>query len=298
MLELYHHGSSACATKVRLTLDEKGVPWESRYIDILKSEQFTAEYAELNPKCVVPTLVHDGHVVRESTVICEYIDEVFDGPSLVPDDPRMRAEMRLWTKMVDEDLHPATQVVTFAASHRVGALTKTKEEFDFYINSIPDPVRRARKRSAIVDGWKSPEATNALLTFNKAIKWMEDSLGKWRWLAGDGYSLADIAMTIYLNRLQHPLHVAHVGGQISEGVRILGDGIGAARVSARHLRLAARRARKRDAHQRRPVLARSRGAAGRTGAREGRLNRRDDLVRAVYPLVIPRFMRGIRISNS
>ncbi|MDE0537993.1 MAG: glutathione S-transferase family protein [Rhodospirillales bacterium] len=201
MLELYHHGSSACATKARLTLDEKGVPWESRYIDILKSEQFTAEYARLNPKCVVPTLVHDGHVVRESTVICEYVDEVFDGPSLVPDDPLMRAEMRLWTKMVDEDLHPATQVVTFAASHRVGALKKTKEEFDFYINSIPDPVRRARKRSAIVDGWKSPEATNALLTFNKAIKWMEDSLGKWTWLAGDGYSLADIAMTIYLNRL-------------------------------------------------------------------------------------------------
>ena len=50
MLELYHHGSSACAAKVRITLDEKNIPWKGHYIDTLKGEQFHPDYAKLNPK--------------------------------------------------------------------------------------------------------------------------------------------------------------------------------------------------------------------------------------------------------
>ena len=101
MLELYHHGSSVCAAKVRLVLAEKDIPWEGHYLDILAGEQHTPEYLKLNPKAVVPTLIHDGQVIRESTVICEYIDDVFSGPKLKPADPLVRANMRLWTKLVD-----------------------------------------------------------------------------------------------------------------------------------------------------------------------------------------------------
>ena len=74
MLELYHHGSSVCAAKVRLCLEEKGLEWRGHYIDTLKGEQFDPAYKKLNPKQVVPTLVHDGRVVRESTLICEYLE--------------------------------------------------------------------------------------------------------------------------------------------------------------------------------------------------------------------------------
>jgi hypothetical protein len=76
-LDLYHHGSSACAAKVRFALAEKALPWTSHYVDILRGEQFKPEYLALNPKGVVPTLVHDGAVIVESTVICEYVDEAF-----------------------------------------------------------------------------------------------------------------------------------------------------------------------------------------------------------------------------
>lgn len=65
---LYHHGSSICVAKVRFALDEKGLKWDGVYIDILKGEQFDPEYLKLNPKGVVPTLVHDGTVIPESTV--------------------------------------------------------------------------------------------------------------------------------------------------------------------------------------------------------------------------------------
>jgi len=70
----------------------------------------------------VPTLVHDGRVIVESTVINEYLDEVFPEVSLKPNDPQARATMRVWTKAVDEVLHPACAEVTFsswAAAERV-----------------------------------------------------------------------------------------------------------------------------------------------------------------------------------
>ncbi|MCG8443862.1 MAG: glutathione S-transferase N-terminal domain-containing protein, partial [Caulobacterales bacterium] len=74
MLELYHHGSSVCAAKVRFALAEKGLEWTGHYIDILKGEQHDEAFRRLNPKTVVPVLVDDGEVITESTVICEYID--------------------------------------------------------------------------------------------------------------------------------------------------------------------------------------------------------------------------------
>ena len=75
MLELYHHGSSVCAAKVRMVLSEKGLDWTGHYLDILKGDQFDPDYLKLNPKAVVPTLVDDDEVIRESTLICEYLDE-------------------------------------------------------------------------------------------------------------------------------------------------------------------------------------------------------------------------------
>ena len=106
-LELYHHGSSVCAAKVRFYLAEKDLPWEGHYIDILKGEQFDPEYIKLNPKAVVPTLIHNGAVIRVSSNICEYLDAVFPERQVRPAYPFLRAGVRYWTKAVDEDLHPA-----------------------------------------------------------------------------------------------------------------------------------------------------------------------------------------------
>ncbi len=118
MLELYHHGSSVCAAKVRLVLAEKGLEWKGHYIDILKGEQFDPDYIKLNPKAVVPTLVHDGKVLTESTLICEYLDDAFPAPSLKPADPYARWQMRIWTKAVDDQVHPACAELTFSSTHR------------------------------------------------------------------------------------------------------------------------------------------------------------------------------------
>jgi glutathione S-transferase len=107
MIDLYHHGSSVCAAKVRFALAEKGIQWNGHYIDILKGDQFDPAYMALNGKAVVPTLVHDGKVIIESTVICEYLDDAFPNRSLRPSSAYDVARMRLWSKAVDEDIHPA-----------------------------------------------------------------------------------------------------------------------------------------------------------------------------------------------
>ena len=113
MLTLYHYGDSLCSMKTRFCLIEKGVEYTSHFIDLLKWEHLSEEYKKLNPNSVVPTIVHDGVPIIESTIINQYIDEVFDGPALTPKSPLLRARMRIWTKLQDDIVHPAIQKPTF-----------------------------------------------------------------------------------------------------------------------------------------------------------------------------------------
>ena len=205
MLDLYHHGSSVCAAKVRFALAEKGVDWNSHYLDILAGDQFDPSFMKLNPKAVVPTVVHDGRVIVESTVICEYIDETFDGPSLVPATPLERARMRLWTKVVDEVLHPACAEVTFVSCHRFVILRLGDEGVNEFLNGTPSRSVtsnwRMRKRELVMNGLDTPGVEAKFRIYDQYLGEMEAVLRQHTWLAGDTFSLADIGLTPYVNRL-------------------------------------------------------------------------------------------------
>ena len=84
MIELYHNDMSVCAQKVRFTLGEKSLPWTSHHLNLRAGDQQEPEYVKLNPSAVVPTLVDDGNVIIESTVINEYLDDAYPEPSLSP----------------------------------------------------------------------------------------------------------------------------------------------------------------------------------------------------------------------
>ena len=118
MLTLYEFGNSVCCQKVRLTLNLKGLDWSSVQVNLFKSEQYDQKYLKLNPKGVVPTLLHEDRAIVESTLICEYLDEFFPQNKLVPDDPYLKAQMRLWSKMVDEGLHEGISEISFSAMFR------------------------------------------------------------------------------------------------------------------------------------------------------------------------------------
>jgi glutathione S-transferase len=113
MLELYHAPQSTCSQKVRIALAEKNLDWTERRVNLPKNEQLRPEYLKLNPNGVVPTLVHDGQVIIDSSVILEYLDEVFPKPLLSPADPARRAQMRAWMRFLEEVPTAAIRVPSF-----------------------------------------------------------------------------------------------------------------------------------------------------------------------------------------
>jgi glutathione S-transferase len=202
-LELYHHGSSACAAKVRFALAEKALAWTSRYVDILKGEQFEPTFLALNPKAVVPVLVHDGAVIVESTVICEYLEETFPKNPIYPATPLERARVRVWTKAVDEELHPACSAITYIVSHRHTILRNGAGSFEEFLarGAGEGAAARTLKWQWIQLGLDAPGAADKIRLYDAYLRKMEEALGDSEWLVGDRFSMADIALAPYVNRL-------------------------------------------------------------------------------------------------
>tara|TARA_B100000767_G_scaffold57638_1_gene53449 strand:+ start:1445 stop:2263 length:819 start_codon:yes stop_codon:yes gene_type:complete len=203
---LYHHGSSVCAAKVRFAMDEKGLKWDGVYIDILKGEQFDPEYLELNPKGVVPTLVHNGTVIPDSTVIIEYLDHIAPATSVHPVDAWGRAQVRYWTKAVDEDLHPACGAVTFVCSHRHTVLKNLGPEgVKKFLASTPSMSVtsdwKSQKDGFVRHGFNAPGASEKVKLYDKYLHKMNDALEGHDWLVNNKFSVADISLTPYVNRL-------------------------------------------------------------------------------------------------
>jgi glutathione S-transferase len=203
MLELYHHGSSACAAKVRFALAEKRLNWTGHYVDILAGEQFKPEFLAINPKAVVPVLVHDGHIIPESTVICEYAEEAFPDHPIYPSSPVERAHVRIWTKAVDEELHPACSAITYVASHRHTILRGGVGSFEEFVSQGANEGTAARslKWQYIQLGLAAPGAVDKIRLYDTYLHKMEKMLEGQPWLVGHDFSMADIALTPYVNRL-------------------------------------------------------------------------------------------------
>jgi len=203
MLELYHHGSSACAAKVRFALAEKQLQWTGHYVDILAGEQFKPEFLAVNPKAVVPVLIDDGEIIPESTVICEYVEEAFTAHPIYPSSPVERAHVRLWTKVVDEELHPACSALTYVVSHRHTILRNGVGSFDDYLSkgASEGVAARTLKWHYIQEGLAAPGAADKIRLYDTYLHKMEESLGRLDWLVGHAFSMADIAMAPYVNRL-------------------------------------------------------------------------------------------------
>jgi ganglioside-induced differentiation-associated protein 1 len=201
MLKLYQGRTAVCSVKVRLTMAEKGLDFEPVNLDLRAGEQHKPEYLKLNPNGVVPTLIHDDFVLIESSVIMQYLDENFPGQSLQLTEPKARARMRIWMKRIDEYLHPSIGALIYAMVHAASMRKMNPAELEAHYRAIPNPATRELQRAAIEHGMDAPAAVQALQAYDKAFANMELQLAERPWLAGDGYSLADAAMTPYINRL-------------------------------------------------------------------------------------------------
>lgn len=201
-IELYHAGLTTCSKKARLCLNEKGLEYTSHYVNLRGFENHTPEYLALNPNGVVPTLIHDGQPVVESTFINEYIDEVFPGPSLTPSDPLLRAKMRSWSKMADDYGLAAVRIPTWSRT-KLETITALKESdgLDEVVARIPLQDHRDKYRQIAAGGFSQKEFDDAYAKMDFVYDRVEKALEEGGpYLVGDMFTLADINMLPFIDQ--------------------------------------------------------------------------------------------------
>jgi maleylpyruvate isomerase len=97
---------SSASYRVRIALNIKGVRYDSVAHHLRHQEQRDLEYLAINPQGLVPTLIMGGEVLTQSLAICEYLDEVFADPPLLPTHPLARARVRAAAQVIACDVHP------------------------------------------------------------------------------------------------------------------------------------------------------------------------------------------------
>jgi glutathione S-transferase len=194
MLELYHAEPMANSLKALLGLNEKGVAFTSRFVNLHNFEQHEPAFVRINPNGQVPALLHDGRVITESTCINEYVDEVFAGPALKPADPYWRARMRYWTKFVDEYFAPSLSHIAWHFMIRNITDKLSPEEFEAKLARIPLKEQQDKWRITAKQGYTKDQLDEWRRQVRVSIARLEQQLSQTPWLAGDTYSLADIAV--------------------------------------------------------------------------------------------------------
>jgi glutathione S-transferase len=192
MLKLYHAEPIANSLKSLIPLKEKGLEFESVYVDLHKFEQHSPWFVAINPEGQVPVLDHDGVTVTHTTVINEYLEDAFpDAPPLRPADPLGKARMRYWNKFVDE--HVMNYVSMHGWHRMVSVIARSIEsgEFDKLLERIPLHEQREKWRTAR-SGFSESDLANATRKVEVAVDKVEQQLGLTPWLAGEMFTLADI----------------------------------------------------------------------------------------------------------
>jgi len=153
--KLYNTQRCPYARRTRVVLHEKGLDFETYEVDLSNKSE---EFLNASPTGKVPVVVVEGDSIYESNVVNQYLDEVTDGPRLMPEDPKRRAHARIWMAFADTDFFPAV----FVAS-----------------------VGRER-------GFSEERISEAWEKLKTALGKLEDRLEGRDYLAGE-FSLADIA---------------------------------------------------------------------------------------------------------
>jgi glutathione S-transferase/GST-like protein len=189
---LYHWEPNANSGKPMLTLIEKGVEFESHYLDLLNFDQHKPEYLAVNPMGTIPAMTHAGKVLTESTAMMEYVDEAFPGPRLMPQGPVDQWRVRWWMKFLDQWLGPSFSMIGWSVFVGPSVRQKDPAELEAAIERIPLPERRLAWRKAIYGSFSDEEIKESQRRVAVGIGLLEESLGERDWLASDQYSLADI----------------------------------------------------------------------------------------------------------
>ncbi len=200
MLELYNAAHSTCSQKVRICLAEKELAFKDIRLNLATNEHLAPDYLTLNPNGVVPTLVDGGRVVIDSSVICEYLDEVHPGNPLTPKDPVERARMRAWMRYLEEVPTAAVRVPSF----NMAFLPRYQGLDDDGFHATQSDIRPIRKhfyRRMSRKGFSREDVEASLEQLGRTYARMDAALANGPWLLGAQYTLADVIVAPLIDRM-------------------------------------------------------------------------------------------------
>jgi len=185
-----------------LALYEKGLEFDHKLLNPAKFEHHSDWYKAINPRGQVPALVDDGKIITESTVICEYLEDAHPTTlKLRPDSAYDVAQMRVWTKWVDE--YFCWCVSTIGWHRHVSQMVKdlSAEQFEEVVANIPIPEQQVKWRRAR-EGFPQDMLDEEMRKISVSVRRLDDHLADNEWLAGGVYSLADICNFSIANGMQ------------------------------------------------------------------------------------------------
>jgi len=190
-LNLFHYSYSNCSMRIRLFLEEKGIPWNDHFVDLRAQKNLTEEYFAIHPQGLVPALVDDGVIVYESADILEYLEKKFPEPSLIPESAEDKAELEKILEFTRSGHFPIIKTWAYGRNNKP---TKTPESMA--------KLEELQRDQSIVDFHKETLSEGGIpeekiLAAEKILKDLfadlDDRLAKHEWIMGDKMTLADIA---------------------------------------------------------------------------------------------------------
>jgi glutathione S-transferase len=209
MLELYDASGSLCSQKVKIVLAEKNLEWKNHLLNLLTFENLQPSYIRLNPKGVVPTLIHEGKVITDSAAIVRYLDKQFPHPLLIPIEPLLQEKMQSWIDLQNQ--FPMRELMYGNYRGIEGAVLRRSVQvkqqlLPQLIQANPELKEQYEAKLSDVRQWNSTiQNVTEIAAINSRIELLlaqlEDQLSQTDWLCGAAYSLADAVWTAVLNRL-------------------------------------------------------------------------------------------------
>ncbi|NJL37264.1 MAG: glutathione S-transferase family protein [Leptolyngbyaceae cyanobacterium SM1_4_3] len=208
MLELYYASESLCSQKVKLVLAEKNLEWKHHPLNLLTFENLQPDYIRLNPKGVVPTLIHKSQIITDSAIIIQYLDEQFP-PQLTPAEPASVEQMHDWIDLQNQ--FPMLEVMYGNFRGIEGAILRRSVQIKarmlpHLMQSHPELREQYAKKLKVVEQLnftirdvREMKSINAKI--EPLLDQLEAQLSETTWLCGTTYSLADTVWTAVLNRL-------------------------------------------------------------------------------------------------
>jgi glutathione S-transferase len=207
-VHVLHFAGSSCSQKLRVFLNLKGIAWQSHPIDLPAYENMQPWFLGINPRGLVPVLVHDGAVHIESNDIIQYLEQTFPTPELIPASHKNAVAALL---KYEDDLHLDLRTLSFRFVFAPPGPPKSAAALESYIangagtvqgvNDHEKQVQIEFWQRAASEGFTDERARDSARKFRDAFDALDEALAKSPYLAGEDLSVLDIAWMIYEHRL-------------------------------------------------------------------------------------------------